>query len=291
MTALDFPNSPTVGQTYAPGGGALTYLWDGTRWRLSGSSTPSPSGMMGYSYITGNIAGYGTTMIDVYGLTITFNAVAGRTYKVSGEIFAQCNTAGTIAQMSLVNGAGATLNLSNWALQLAANSYKGHIEHVFTASVSASTTVKLMFCVTAGTGTVVAGPAFPGFLLVEDITYQAGGGAPTAVGPSIIGKLINMGTSTYRDLSPSVAMEIETGSAVCQIANTSGWSSFAFQRVFTNPPMVLCINGDNASGLFYFNTRTVSTSVYGFVCIRYDQTYPPNGSYVRCNYIAISPSA
>jgi len=39
MAALDFPASPTVGQTYSANGG--TYTWDGTVWVASrGTATP-----------------------------------------------------------------------------------------------------------------------------------------------------------------------------------------------------------------------------------------------------------
>ena len=40
--ALDFPNSPTVGQTYTYGD--RTWTWNGTTWSLSGTGSGSPSG-------------------------------------------------------------------------------------------------------------------------------------------------------------------------------------------------------------------------------------------------------
>lgn len=41
MAALDFPASPTVGQTYTPPSGAV-YTWDGTVWTLGGPIPPGP---------------------------------------------------------------------------------------------------------------------------------------------------------------------------------------------------------------------------------------------------------
>lgn len=46
MAALDFPNSPTVGQQYAAPNGA-TYQWDSAAWVIAGSAPAVPSGPAG----------------------------------------------------------------------------------------------------------------------------------------------------------------------------------------------------------------------------------------------------
>lgn len=40
MVALNFPNSPTVGQVYDPGGGLARYAWTGVQWNAVGTSVP-----------------------------------------------------------------------------------------------------------------------------------------------------------------------------------------------------------------------------------------------------------
>jgi hypothetical protein len=43
MAALDFPSSPAVGQTYAPGGGQPSYVWNGTAWMRAPAILGAPT--------------------------------------------------------------------------------------------------------------------------------------------------------------------------------------------------------------------------------------------------------
>ena len=45
MAAIDFPNSPTVGQLFTVG--SITWQWDGTVWRSQGTVVPGPAGADG----------------------------------------------------------------------------------------------------------------------------------------------------------------------------------------------------------------------------------------------------
>ncbi len=45
MPAIDFPNNPTVNQTYT--NGIQTYIWNGTAWRLVRTSAQGPTGPTG----------------------------------------------------------------------------------------------------------------------------------------------------------------------------------------------------------------------------------------------------
>ena len=45
MAAIDFPNSPTLNQTYT--NGIQTYRWNGTAWRLVRTSAVGPTGPTG----------------------------------------------------------------------------------------------------------------------------------------------------------------------------------------------------------------------------------------------------
>lgn len=52
MAAIDFPNSPTVGQTFAVDG--RTWIWTGTVWQSLGSAgLPGPTGPAGPTGLTG----------------------------------------------------------------------------------------------------------------------------------------------------------------------------------------------------------------------------------------------
>ena len=42
MTTLDFPSSPTIGQTYTANN--LTWQWDGTSWATNNANTPYGGG-------------------------------------------------------------------------------------------------------------------------------------------------------------------------------------------------------------------------------------------------------
>lgn len=45
MTAIDFPNSPTVGQLFTVG--EITWEWTGTVWQGVGTAIPGPTGPTG----------------------------------------------------------------------------------------------------------------------------------------------------------------------------------------------------------------------------------------------------
>jgi hypothetical protein len=76
MTALNFPSTPSVGQTFTIG--QLNYTWDGTTWKcniLNGSSGYSgASGYSGYSGVTG-ASGY-SGYSGVTGASIWFSLTA-----------------------------------------------------------------------------------------------------------------------------------------------------------------------------------------------------------------------
>ena len=45
MAAIDFPNSPTVGQLFTVG--EITWEWTGTVWQGQGTAIPGPTGPAG----------------------------------------------------------------------------------------------------------------------------------------------------------------------------------------------------------------------------------------------------
>lgn len=50
--AIDFPNSPTIGQTFTVG--ARTWTWNGVRWNLTTYGTQGPQGTQGNQGVTGS---------------------------------------------------------------------------------------------------------------------------------------------------------------------------------------------------------------------------------------------
>lgn len=177
MTALDFPNSPTLGQTFAPGGSALSYMWDGARWRIAGG-LGSPSGAVGYAQITNNIP-LATTQVDV--VSVTFTAVAGRRYRLIGKCFTTVGGGGqSVAHIRTSAGAMVGQDVTQSA---SASGNTLMPIAVVDAAASGSVTYKLTI-IQAANGNLWADATDPAFLLVEDITYQPGSGGGTVSPPT-----------------------------------------------------------------------------------------------------------
>jgi hypothetical protein len=51
MTAIDFPNSPTIGQLFTVGD--ITWEWTGTTWIGQGTPVPGPAGADGAAGVAG----------------------------------------------------------------------------------------------------------------------------------------------------------------------------------------------------------------------------------------------
>ena len=86
MTTLNFPNSPTVGDTYHENG--VTYQWDGTKWvaNIQGSSALDGEYLKldaSNDPVTGNLSIGGNISLNVDGTSLfkgnpTFNASSPR---------------------------------------------------------------------------------------------------------------------------------------------------------------------------------------------------------------------
>lgn len=176
MAALDFPNSPTLGQTFAPGGGALSYVFDGTRWRIAGGEG-SPSGAVAYAQSTVAQTGIGTSGADIGGLSVTFTPKAGRTYRTTVSLPIYTGTATNyLISLYISNSGGATIQQRNFGLfppgQVSADI--SVVESNLTPDVPV--TRKVRGAIGSGTFQTICDPTTVGFILVEDITYQPGGG-------------------------------------------------------------------------------------------------------------------
>lgn len=115
MAALDFPASPTVGQTYTANGG--TWRWDGTSW-VGGNTLTVPYGGTGAASLTGYVKGNGTSAMTASS-TVPGSDVSGN---ISGSA---ANVTGTVA---VANGGTGAVTLTGYV--------KGNGTSAMTASAS-----------------------------------------------------------------------------------------------------------------------------------------------------------
>ena len=83
--ALNFPNEPTLNESYSSGG--TTYIWDGVKWTSKGATTGLPL----VPDEDGNVVIEGTLIVN--GATITGNAITvtditGTSADLSGDLTA-----------------------------------------------------------------------------------------------------------------------------------------------------------------------------------------------------------
>lgn len=98
MAALDFPASPTIGQTYTANG--LTYTWDGTSWD---TTNPTPVGNA-----TGTLA--------------VANGGTGQTTYTNGQLLIGNTTGNTLTKATLTQGTGITITNGAGSITIAASS-------------------------------------------------------------------------------------------------------------------------------------------------------------------------
>lgn len=209
MTKLDFPDTPTTGQLFGSSG--TVWRFDGTRW-ASTAGASGARGAVGYAQITAAQGSFSLAVVDITGLGVTFPTIAGRRYRITGDVWAYSAVAGDGGSLYIYVD-GAQRQQSNVYFPLASSSLPVRTEVVITATATGSSFAKLLYGRSSGSGahTVYASPTIPGFILVEDITYEAGSGGPvfdTAKAP--------LGMLSYNKGPTSVQGGI--GSAVTQLA-------------------------------------------------------------------------
>lgn len=173
MSALDFPDNPAVGDSY--GSSSTRWRWNGTLWESTGGASGA-RGEVAYAQIIASIAGYGASNVDIYGLRVTFNAVAGRRYKITGHVYCSAASANSVGNTSIMTDAGSQVQSAVVSMPSPGVPFKSHNEYVFTATTTGPLTYKMMASLVSGASAMVveAQPYYPAFILVEDITYEAG---------------------------------------------------------------------------------------------------------------------
>ena len=172
MPAMDFPNSPAVGDTFGSSG--TVWRWNGARW----TSTIGPSGPRGIMAVKFG----GTTDTNVAvgtaipGLTTTsaLNFKAGRKYRISANWNAGNHSAETVDHFETYS---LRLDSSEVHTKSMTNRAPGSWFHIVNLEYIYEPTTDVSRVVSAFSQTqsyYVGSFNRQGILLVEDVTYEAG---------------------------------------------------------------------------------------------------------------------
>lgn len=129
-----------------------------------------PRGVVGYAQVTSD-QGSITTEVDLTGLSVTFTAVAGRRYRVTGQILVTSTVQYDLVYFKLTNSSNTTLQLVPWTIPAASSNMAPPPINFVVAPGGGSTTYKLRLLRQSGSGTVTMGAnaTYPAFICVEDI--------------------------------------------------------------------------------------------------------------------------
>jgi hypothetical protein len=128
----------------------------------------APRGRVGYAQVTasqGSIVGN----VDLTGLSVTWTAVAGRRYRITGEAFMSSTASGDLGNVAINTSANAQVQAGQTVMSVY-GSAKITCQAILTG-LSGSVTYKLRAARSGGTGTLTmdAAATYPAFILVEDI--------------------------------------------------------------------------------------------------------------------------
>lgn len=138
--------------------------------RRSGQrAAPLAWGKVGYAEVTAN-QGSITTVTDITGLSVTWDFVSGRAYKVTAAVQAQSTVADDAVRMEITTTGGTVSTFAQQVARVSATSVT-LLRSVVLTGLSGSITRKVRLQRFSGSGTVtmVAAATVPAFLLVEDI--------------------------------------------------------------------------------------------------------------------------
>lgn len=154
------PNAPTD---------ANAELWYDTD--DPGATVPNlPRGLVSYANgPTSDVAGFGTAGAEVSGMTVTWNAEAGRTYKTTMVIAVGLPSATAIISASILNASNSVQRAC--LISLAVNGYATvSAIDVFKASSTGSQTRKAHIGTNTGTASYIGAFGRHGLIIVEDIS-------------------------------------------------------------------------------------------------------------------------
>ena len=127
-----------------------------------------PAGRIGSASITADQTSI-STMADITSLTVTFTAITGRLYLITGKIDFLSSVADGVWGFYVTNSANTQQNQATGII-LSTNSHTG-IVHAVVQPTSGSVTYKLRMERVSGTGTYTmqASSTRPAFILVQDL--------------------------------------------------------------------------------------------------------------------------
>jgi hypothetical protein len=174
--ALDFPDTPTVGDTYG------TWKWDGLRW-VANTSVGGPRGRVAYAEVKASQSNTFVAMTDLTGMSVAWVADPTRTYKTTVHVIPSSTVNGDQVTAYLRDAAGVYKQIAATPVLNAQTSSSLTITNV-ESGLSGSINRKVSALRSGGSGTITfAGdPGYPMFILVEDITYEAAGTAGASGG-------------------------------------------------------------------------------------------------------------
>jgi hypothetical protein len=146
----------------------LVRVWSGSAWvEVSSMLTKAPRGVMGYVVRnTGNITST-TTLTDVTGASITFNALSSRLYEVSFSC--QTRKVSGAGYVNIIIADGANNNKFDFFTTTSDNEYTALSFTGLISGVSGSTTLKVRSVTDTGTGTIFGSAGNPYSFIVKDI--------------------------------------------------------------------------------------------------------------------------
>ena len=175
MPALDFPDTPAVGDTYGSLG--TIWRWDGARW-ASTAGTSGARGAVAYSQVTVDQGGITGSAVALTGMSATWVADPSRMYRTTLYGEAQSTAAGDVPVIQLMSGSTAKARAAQTtgAVGVASREIASVVESGLSGTQTRHATMQR--ALGSGTLTWLASVSYPAFTLVEDITYEAGSAGP-----------------------------------------------------------------------------------------------------------------
>lgn len=127
-----------------------------------------PLGRVAYAEATSDQTGI-TAEADLTGLTVTFTAVSGRWYQITGQVLAQQLTSTGAAAGKITDGSNTEVQRFGQNQAFLANGVEVWHGSRSITGLSGSQTFKLRMSTSAGTIGALATSTRPNYILVEDI--------------------------------------------------------------------------------------------------------------------------
>ena len=133
-------------------------------------------GLVGYAYGTAAQTGIGNAHIDMTGCSVTFNAIAGHTYRITGY-WPRAVQSATVGEHRPAIRTGSNVTWAQNTVTAVAGAALVHYCETIQNAISGTSTVKLSLLTMAGTVDTTAG--FLPLIVVQDITTATFDGLAT----------------------------------------------------------------------------------------------------------------